>query len=243
MGLAYASMHGVFLYDGNRPLNIIRKRWHRHFLESIAPTLTQANSFAHYNGISEELWLSLDMHTSGTPNPFTWIFSFEDKHWRKYRFPYSLGLRYMAQMDGRWFVMVPGSGWKKLSLTSYVDEHASTSIPYGVHLVTHELPPPSQVQLPYWQYLGIRYEANVSPAAMLSVLTSAYNDVLHPAVKIHLPALRHEQIYPLPMGIGRGMRIVFSQGEYMGVVNMPNGVTISGFSLRGDVHEQWEGSR
>jgi len=242
-GMAYASMHGVFLYDGNRPVNIIKSRWHRHYLEDLAGGLTEANTFAHYNGITEELWLSLNMNDGEPPNPFTWIFSFEDKHWRKYRFPYALGLRYMAQMDGRWHVMVPGSGWKRHALASYVDEHDGTSVPYGVHLVTHELPPPSQLGTPYWQYIGIRYEANVTPAAMLSVLTSAYSDGRHPAVKIHLPAARHEQMYPLPMGIGRGMRIVFSQGEYMGVTNMPNGITLSGFSLRGTDMEQWSYSR
>lgn len=239
-GLAYASPLGIFMYDGNLPKSMTDGRWSKH-LWTVAPNFTEASTFAGYNGVKDEVWFSLNMHS--TNYPWVWLFDLRTRAWRKYELPFATGVSYMTTMDGEFFAMAKGSGWKKQSRTSFVDEHGALSIPYPVHLITQELPPPDQTQTMYWQYLGVRYKADVSVPVKVSLRTSAYHDTRHPALEIVCNKNRREYFFPLPMGFGRGTRIVFSQGAYMGDVNEPNDITLSSFSLRGTPHEQWRGTR
>jgi hypothetical protein len=58
-----------------------------------------------------------------------------------------------------------------------------------------------------------------------------------------MPGARKEYFFPLPMGIGRNMRVLFGQGEVMGEDNTDADVRLSSISFRGAQTPQWSGTR
>lgn len=236
MGIVYPNENGIWIYDGNRPESLIRDRWEKEYLTTYAALTSEAATYGGYEPGRQDVYLSL---TGDASHPEVWLLNLRAVAWRKYDYAADKRPLYMTRYRTEFLQSFGAADLRQPNRTAFTD----LALGYGCHVMTQVVPPIDQTSLSYWQYIGLRYSAPPADAVHAVILYAPYEFTIHPGMKILMPAARKEYFFPLPLGIGRNMRILFGQGELFGAADSDEDVRLSSISFRGAQQSQWSGTR
>lgn len=237
VGLLYPNESGIWLYDGNRPDSVVKDKWEKAYMDTYVAITGELVTYGGYDPSKQDVHLRLSDHAS---HPEVWLFNLRTQGWRKYEYAGDLRPAYMTRYRTEFLQSFGTADFRRPNRGVFTD----LGVPYACYVLTQEVPPVSQVDLSYWQYMGIRFIASADFPAALRVQYEPYdNYTLWQAKTIVAPGARREYFFPLPFGISRNMRVLVGQGDVLGQANSDDPVEISSISFRGAQQPQWSGTR
>jgi hypothetical protein len=239
LGLVFPNREGIWLYDGNYPKPLIEDVRLKEYQADYADDLSAGATYGAYHGGEDEVHLALATDERSQ----VWVYDTWRKAWRDYVYLGATGNaappHYMLWHNGE-FIRVFDVGDARIT----TDLQTDLGLPYSCIAEGYELPPASQIDLPFFQYMGAQFLSPEDYPARLWVTYRPYKHGIHPNLRILMPGVRDEYFFPLPMGITRGLRWHYGQGTYVGdLTNSDENVRLHMVSVRGSGRPQWEGTR